>query len=164
MTVFTDAAQFTTVMQALFTRMETEDPHAADGLLKAKLCVQLRCSSPVAVMIFDGGKRPLSITYSANGSKPDLDVEVTCDALHQILSARAWQAFWLFQFPGSSFFASLEVSTLFPANQIAMNIVHGMTFRCCGNACLITAIEFIHDLLAFCISSRCIEPAQKCGF
>ena len=85
MTVFTDAAQFTTVMQALFTRMETEDPHAADGLLKAKLCVQLRCSSPTAVMTFDGGKRPLSITYSANGSKPDLDVEVTCDALHQIL-------------------------------------------------------------------------------
>ena len=85
MAVFANTAQFTTVMQALFTRMETEDPHAADGLLKAKLCVQLRCSDPVAVMTFDGGKRPLSITYSANGNKPDLDVEVTCDALHQIL-------------------------------------------------------------------------------
>ena len=85
MAVFTDQAQFLTVMQALFARMETEDPQAADGLLKKKLCVQLRCSGPEAVMVFDGRKRPLAISYSANGEKPDLDVEVTCDALHQIL-------------------------------------------------------------------------------
>ena len=65
--------------------METENPYAADGLLKAKLCVQLRCSDPVAVMMFDGRKRPLTISYSANSRKPDLDVEVTCDALHHIL-------------------------------------------------------------------------------
>ncbi|MBE2221952.1 MAG: SCP2 sterol-binding domain-containing protein [Anaerolineae bacterium] len=85
MTIFADEALFITVMQALFTRMAAEDPQAADGLLKAKVCVQLRCSDPAAVMMFDGKKRPLSISYSANGIKPDLDVEVTCDALHYIL-------------------------------------------------------------------------------
>jgi hypothetical protein len=85
MAVFADEALFLTVMQALFVRMENEDPQAADGLLKAKLCVQLRCSDPTAVMVFDGRKRPLSISYSANGIKPDLDVEVTCDAMHHIL-------------------------------------------------------------------------------
>jgi len=85
MTVFDNETQFVEVMQALFTRMEAEDPQAADGLVKKKLCVLLRCSDPAAVMMFDGRKRPLSITYSANGVKPDLDVEVTCDALHQIL-------------------------------------------------------------------------------
>lgn len=85
MAIFANQAQFVTVMQALFTRMETEDPQAADGLLKKKLCVQLRCVDPSAVMMFDGRKRPLSITYSSNGVKPDLNVEVTCDALHHIL-------------------------------------------------------------------------------
>lgn len=85
MTIFTDEAQFIGVMQALFTRMEAEDPQAADGLLKKKLCILLRCSAPMAVMMFDGRKRPLSITYTANGIKPDLDVEITGDALHRIL-------------------------------------------------------------------------------
>lgn len=85
MAIFADETLFITVMQALFARMATEDPQAADGLLKAKVCVQLRCSDPAAVMLFDGRKRPLSILYSANGIKPDLDVEVTCDALHHIL-------------------------------------------------------------------------------
>lgn len=85
MAVFADEAQFTTVMQALFARMETENPQAADGLLKAKLCVQLRCSDPLAVLLFDGRKRPLNISYNPNGANPDLDVDVTCDALHYIL-------------------------------------------------------------------------------
>lgn len=85
MAIFTDEAQFVDVMQALFTRMEAEDPQAADEMLKKKLCVLLRCSDPAAVMLFDGRKRPLSITYHASSIKPDLDVEVTCDALHHIL-------------------------------------------------------------------------------
>lgn len=85
MAVFTDTAQFLVVMQALFTRMEAEDPRSADGLLKKKLCILLRCSDPVAEMVFDGRKRPLSITYNANGTRPDLDVAVTGDALHHIL-------------------------------------------------------------------------------
>jgi hypothetical protein len=85
MTIFADEARFTAVMQALFARMETENPHAADGLLKAKLCVQLRCNDPVAVILFDGRKRPLTITYNAADTKPDLDVDVTSDALHYIL-------------------------------------------------------------------------------
>lgn len=85
MTIFADEAQFTRVMQALFARMETENPQAADGMVKAKLCVQLRCTDPVAVLLFDGRKRPLTITYHATDTKPDLDVDVTCDALHYIL-------------------------------------------------------------------------------
>lgn len=85
MAIFSDKAQFVRVMQALFARMETENPQAADGMLKAKLCVQLRCSGPVAVMVFDGWKRPLTITYDPIDTKPDLDVDVTCDALHAIL-------------------------------------------------------------------------------
>lgn len=85
MAVFKDQAQFLEVMQALFERMEKENPRAADGLLKKKLCIQLHCTDPNAEMMFDGRKRPLSITYSPDGIKPDLDVEVTCNALHHIL-------------------------------------------------------------------------------
>jgi len=69
----------------LFARMEAEDPQAADGLLKKRLCVKLRCTNPEAEMMFDCRKRPLAISYHGNHIKPDLDVEVTCDALHQIL-------------------------------------------------------------------------------
>ncbi len=85
MAVFSDSAQFLLVMQALFSRMEAENPQAADGLLKKKLCIRLRCVDPAAEMVFDARKRPLSINYNANHVKPDLDVEVTCDALHRIL-------------------------------------------------------------------------------
>ncbi len=85
MAVFADSKQFVAVMQALFARMERENPQAAESMLKAKLGVRLRCRNPEAEIMFDGRERPLTISYSANGFKPDLDVVVEGDALHHIL-------------------------------------------------------------------------------
>jgi alkyl sulfatase BDS1-like metallo-beta-lactamase superfamily hydrolase len=85
MAVFTSDEQLYACMRELFGRMEAEDPAAAEGLLKSKMCYVLRFTGPVAEMMVDARKRPLTITYGPTATKPDLDIELTADAFHQIL-------------------------------------------------------------------------------
>ncbi len=73
-------------LRALFARVEAENSQATDALLQSKLLFCFRCSDPTAELWIDARKRPLSIQYgSGNGYKPDLDVVLTTDTLHQIL-------------------------------------------------------------------------------
>ena len=83
---YQNEAQLYGYLQELFGRVEADLPQATDSLLKAKLCIRFNVSSPDAALLIDARKRPLSIEYGrANSYKPDLDVDVTGEALHQIL-------------------------------------------------------------------------------
>lgn len=73
-------------LRVLFGRIEAENPQAADAMFKSRLSFRFRCSDPEAVLVIDARQRPLHITYGANNSvKPDLDVKLATDILHQIL-------------------------------------------------------------------------------
>lgn len=73
-------------LRVLFDRIEAENPQAADAMLKSRLSFRFRCAEPEAVLLIDARQRPLHITYGANNSvKPDLDVKLSTDTLHQIL-------------------------------------------------------------------------------
>jgi putative sterol carrier protein len=86
MAIFSSSDQLYDTLRILFTRMETEDPMAAEGLLKSRLRIQFRCSAPEALVLFDARERPLQILYGESAKmKVDLDVELTGDALHEIL-------------------------------------------------------------------------------
>ena len=83
---YQDEAQLYRCLQTLFSQVEAELPQATDALLKAKLCIRFNISEPEAALIIDAKKRPLQIEYGqANSHKPDLDVDITGEALHQIL-------------------------------------------------------------------------------
>lgn len=83
---YQDEAQLYSCMQDLFNRVESDLPQATDSLIKAKLCIRFNVSDPVAILLINAQKRPLQIEYGrANSYKPDLDVDVTGEALHQIL-------------------------------------------------------------------------------
>lgn len=78
--------QLYTTLRILFARLEAENPRAADAMLKSRLSFQFRCSAPEATLIIDARQRPLHVTYGApNAVKPDLDVRLSTDTLHQIL-------------------------------------------------------------------------------
>ena len=73
-------------LRVLFDRIEADNPQAADAMLKSRLSFRFRCAEPEAVLLIDARQRPLHITYGTNNSvKPDLDVKLSTDTLHQIL-------------------------------------------------------------------------------
>ena len=72
-------------LQDLFVQIESDLPQAMDSMLKAKLCIRFNCSEPNAELTINAKKRPLLIDYGRSAHKPDLDIDMTTDALHQIL-------------------------------------------------------------------------------
>jgi alkyl sulfatase BDS1-like metallo-beta-lactamase superfamily hydrolase len=83
---YQNETQLYSCLQDLFGRVEADLPQAADSLLKAKLCIRFNVSEPDAMLLINAKKRPLHIEYGrANHHKPDLDVDITGEALHQIL-------------------------------------------------------------------------------
>lgn len=86
MAFYADVDQFYACLQTLFGRIEANGPAATEALLKSKLRFRFRCSEPTAVIAIDARQRPLTILYGeANTIKPDLDVALSADTLHQIL-------------------------------------------------------------------------------
>ncbi len=83
---YQNEAQLYNCMQDLFDRVEADLPQATESLIKAKLCIRFNVSDPEAMLLINAQKRPLHIEYGrANSYKPDLEVEITGEALHQIL-------------------------------------------------------------------------------
>ncbi|MCA9942060.1 MAG: SCP2 sterol-binding domain-containing protein [Anaerolineales bacterium] len=83
---YQDEVQLYSCLQDLFRQVETDMPQATDSLLKARLCIRLNVSVPTATLLINAKERPLQIEYGrTNSHKPDLDIDVTGDALHQIL-------------------------------------------------------------------------------
>ncbi len=86
MAVYNSSEQLYATLRTLFAQMEAEDSAAVESLLKSRLRIRFRCSAPTALVTLDARERPLQITYGGPAkSSVDLDVELTGDALHQIL-------------------------------------------------------------------------------
>ena len=82
---YQDEAQLYGCLADLFGRVEADLPQATDSLLKAKLCIRFNVSEPEGLLLINARERPLQIEYGRSTQKPDLDIDVTGEALHQIL-------------------------------------------------------------------------------
>lgn len=85
MPVYTTADQLYSSLQQLFSRIELTDPQAMTTMQKSKLHVRFQTQQPSGIVVVNARKRPLAITYGANGSKPDVDIQLSADTLHEIL-------------------------------------------------------------------------------
>jgi hypothetical protein len=85
MAFFQDSEQFVTTLDSLFRRVEQTYPDAADDLEKAKLILRFRCSDPAAEILINGRRRPAGVTFGENRVRPEVDVMLTADTLHEIL-------------------------------------------------------------------------------
>ena len=85
MTVFTTDKQLYDCLRDLFARVESSDGTAVNVMQQSNMCFRFRCTAPTALIVIDARKRPLTIEYGTSDVKPDLDIAITVDALHQIL-------------------------------------------------------------------------------
>ena len=70
MPFYHDTKQLYAVLQALFARIGQNSPHAADGILKARLVIRLRTSEPEGEIALDGRQPPLKSTLRPRGRAP----------------------------------------------------------------------------------------------
>lgn len=83
---YQDEAQLYKYLEDVFNKVEVDMPQATESLLKAKLSIRFNVSGPEATLVINAKKRPLHIEYGrSNSIKADLVVDLTGDALHQIL-------------------------------------------------------------------------------
>lgn len=87
MAEFSNSDHLYQVLKTLFGRMAAFAPGAAQPDGHPRLVIRLRCTQPEASVVINGRKLPPEITYGATPLRPDLDVELTADALHRILLA-----------------------------------------------------------------------------
>ena len=84
MPVYPNAELLQTTLNNLFGRVG-KDPQAVKSVVDSKLILRLRVTAPVADVVVNGRKNPPAITYGKTTLRPDLEIELSADALHQIL-------------------------------------------------------------------------------
>lgn len=87
MPVYKDSDQLYTNLKLLFERINNQDASAVRSVEKSRLSIRLRCTQPTAEVFINGRTKPVQITYGQSMKRPDLDVEMSADALHHILLA-----------------------------------------------------------------------------
>ncbi len=85
MAFYTDSEQLYACTQALFSRIEAEDPGAADAILASRLVIRLRCTEPDAEFTINGRRRPVQTTFGPSRLRSTLDIELAADTLHHIM-------------------------------------------------------------------------------
>jgi alkyl sulfatase BDS1-like metallo-beta-lactamase superfamily hydrolase len=88
MAIFADNDQLYRFFNALISRIEADNAQAAESMLKSGMRFQFRFKEPQADVMIDARKRPLRIEFGHSSEKPDLEVALTADTLHQILSGK----------------------------------------------------------------------------
>ena len=85
MPFYHDTKQLYAVLQTLFARIGQNSPHAADGILKARLVIRLHTSEPEGEIALDGRQPPLKSSFGLSTLRPELDIQMSADTLHSIL-------------------------------------------------------------------------------
>jgi alkyl sulfatase BDS1-like metallo-beta-lactamase superfamily hydrolase len=85
MPFYPDAEALYGCLQPLFDQLLTESPEALRGLTASRLTLRLKCTAPTAEVVLDGRQTSFQATYGLKAARPDLDIELSADTLHQIL-------------------------------------------------------------------------------
>lgn len=84
MPVYANSEILQTALNRLFHHVG-EDPQAVKSLLESKLILRLNVTAPAADVLINGRKNPPSVTYGKTTLRPDLEIQLSADALHRIL-------------------------------------------------------------------------------
>jgi putative sterol carrier protein len=88
MPVFTGSDQVYAVMKSLLNQVEEKDPTAARTLMSSRLTLRLRLRQPEAEILINARRNPLEFIYGKSTLRPDLELEISADALHYILTGQ----------------------------------------------------------------------------
>jgi putative sterol carrier protein len=84
MPIYPNSEILQTTLNNLFHRVG-QDPEAVKSVVSSKLILRLNVSAPAADVLINGRKNPPSISYGKTTLRPDLEISLSADALHQIL-------------------------------------------------------------------------------
>ena len=87
MQVYHDSQQLYAVLKELFGKIETDYPESVQIVSKSRLIMRLRCNNPLAEVTINGRHNPAQTIYGSSKLRPDIEVEMIADALHNILLA-----------------------------------------------------------------------------
>ncbi len=85
MPIYTSSEQLVQTLKILFSKVDEQSATATKSLLAARMAIGLRCSEPAAQVLINGRSKAVQISYDPFQLRPDLDVQLTADALHYIL-------------------------------------------------------------------------------
>jgi len=84
MPFYQDSKTIKSIMQEVFDRLN-DTPGAADDFVKHHMVVSLYLDNPKTFIGLDGRQKPVGLSFSPDGSKPDLAIRLDADLLHDIL-------------------------------------------------------------------------------
>ena len=87
MQFYKDTYQVQEIMQEVFDRLNAR-PGAIDDFTKHGMVVSIYLDHPKTFIGLDGRQSPVGITFSPDGSKPNLSIRLDADLLHEILLGR----------------------------------------------------------------------------
>jgi len=88
MTIFSDTEQFYACTRAVFERMAQQDPNAGRAISQAGMILRLNVHDPLAQITLDGRHNPVQTTFGPTSLRPDLEVALSGDTLHRILTGQ----------------------------------------------------------------------------
>lgn len=85
MAIYKDSDQLYTCAAAFFDRLRETYPQAEESVKKAKALIRINCPDLDAAFLINGRRNPVEIVYGANRIRPEVEVEMSSDTLHNIL-------------------------------------------------------------------------------
>jgi hypothetical protein len=85
MPFYTNSDYLYRAMQNLFERLAEKRPGPMDALSASRLTIRFKLKEPSAEILVNGRMQPARLMYGSSSLRPDLDVELSADLLHQIL-------------------------------------------------------------------------------
>lgn len=88
MAVYASADEFYQVMQEVLKRLEA-DPQAVKEFAGTKMAVRIRGTDPAVELVINGRHNPVQASVGAQEGKVDLELGMSTDLLHDILTGKA---------------------------------------------------------------------------
>jgi putative sterol carrier protein len=83
---YQDTEHLYKTLQQLFEQLEQYNPTAATDFSRSRLIVRLNTTEPEGVVVLNGRTTPITTLFGEEARlRPDLDITLTANALHQIL-------------------------------------------------------------------------------
>ena len=83
MSFYPDSETLLDVTQELFERLSRK-PSGVDEFARSGLIIHISLNDPEAFISLNARKRPVSFTFSPDGSVPDLELLLSADTLHRV--------------------------------------------------------------------------------
>ena len=85
MPIYNNSEQLYTCLRSLFSQIGDDDPSASGTVATSRLIMRMRTREPDTEVLIDGRTNPIQISYGPSSLRPDIELDLTADALHQIL-------------------------------------------------------------------------------